>query len=101
MIILKSIFCLIILNFYVCRASYPFTCSNPNLNFSKQIELWFKKPFIKATNPPEWPGEGGVAVVIPEDLKEESENRFKENQFNIVASDLIALDRSMPDLRSK
>lgn len=52
------------------------------------------------TNPPEWPGENGKGVVIPEHLKEESNQRFKENEFDIVASDLIALNRTVPDLRS-
>ncbi|RNA32860.1 polypeptide N-acetylgalactosaminyltransferase 13 isoform X2 [Brachionus plicatilis] len=53
------------------------------------------------TNPPEWPGENGRGVVIPEHLKEESKERFKENEFDIVASDLVALNRSIPDIRSE
>lgn len=51
-------------------------------------------------NPPDWPGENGKAVIIPENLKESSKERFKENEFDIVASDLIALNRSIPDVRS-
>ena len=46
------------------------------------------------------PGEDGKGVEIPDHLKEESERRYKENQFNIVVSEMIALDRSLPDLRS-
>ncbi|CAF1312864.1 unnamed protein product, partial [Didymodactylos carnosus] len=42
----------------------------------------------------------GRAVVIPSELKDEAKKRFKENQFNIVASDLIALNRSINDQRS-
>lgn len=41
----------------------------------------------------------GRAVVIPEHLKEESEKRFPEHQFNIIASDMMSLNRSMPDVR--
>ena len=55
---------------------------------------------IEGTNPSSWPGEGGRAVVIPAHLKESSKTRFKENQFNIVASDLMALNRSINDQRS-
>ena len=55
---------------------------------------------FKGTNPSNWPGEGGRAVVIPNHLREESKKRFKENQFNIVASDLMALNRSINDQRS-
>jgi hypothetical protein len=53
-----------------------------------------------ATNPPNWHGEGGRAVAIPNELQAESKDRFKENQFNILASDLIALNRSIKDQRS-
>lgn len=52
------------------------------------------------SNPSSWPGEGGRGVVIPSHLQDESKKRFKENQFNIVASDLIALNRSINDQRS-
>lgn len=55
---------------------------------------------LAATNPPNWHGEGGRAVAIPNELQAESKDRFKENQFNILASDLIALNRSIKDQRS-
>lgn len=41
----------------------------------------------------------GKAVVIPDDLKEESEKRFPEHQFNIIASDMMSMNRTMPDVR--
>ncbi|CAF1006359.1 unnamed protein product [Adineta ricciae] len=53
-----------------------------------------------ATNPPNWHGEGGRAVVIPADLQSEAKRRFLENQFNILASDLVALNRTIKDQRS-
>jgi hypothetical protein len=40
-------------------------------------------------------------VKIPDKMKQISEHPFKENQFNIVASEMIALDRSIPDGRDK
>lgn len=62
------------------------------------IAKWFGSG--SGTNPSSWPGEGGRAVLIPANLKDEAKNRFKENQFNIVASDLMALNRSINDQRS-
>ena len=50
-------------------------------------------------NPKSWPGENGNAVVLPEHLKQKAKERFKENQFNVIASDLIALNRTIPDVR--
>lgn len=41
----------------------------------------------------------GAAVVIPEHLKEEDKNRFKEHQFSIVANELMSMNRTMPDVR--
>lgn len=70
-------------------------------NFLNKIKQWFREDSAnEPTNPPDWPGENGRAVVIPDNLKEESKKRFKENQFNIVASDIMALNRSVPDQRS-
>ncbi|UJR16353.1 hypothetical protein I4U23_003257 [Adineta vaga] len=52
------------------------------------------------TNPTNWHGEAGRAVVIPSELQSEAKKRFAENQFNILASDLVALNRSIKDQRS-
>jgi len=65
---------------------------------TKIPKWWDVKP--GATNPPNWHGEGGRGVVIPQDLQEQSKKRFTENQFNILASDLMALNRSIKDQRS-
>ncbi len=51
-------------------------------------------------NPPDWHGEEGREVVVPRDLQAEVDRRFKENNFNVVASDLVALNRTVPDTRS-
>lgn len=66
--------------------------------WEERQSCWFEN--IGATNPPSWHGEGGRAVAIPQELQEESKKRFTENQFNILASDLIALNRSIRDQRS-
>lgn len=73
--------------------------SSTKQNFMNKVKNLFAWN-SDATNPPGWPGENGRAVQIPQNLKEESKKRFKENQFNIMASDMIALNRSVPDQRS-
>jgi polypeptide N-acetylgalactosaminyltransferase len=75
---------------------------NDRSNFLNKIKQWFKEDSVfEPVNPSSWPGENGHAVVVPEHLKKEADRRFKENQFNIVASELMALNRSIPDQRSE
>lgn len=77
------------------------TVKDDRKNFLNKLKEWFREDNShEPTNPPDWPGENGRAVVIPDDRKEEVKKRFKENQFNIVASDIMALNRSVPDQRS-
>nr|XP_015214277.1 PREDICTED: polypeptide N-acetylgalactosaminyltransferase 13 isoform X2 [Lepisosteus oculatus] len=47
----------------------------------------------------EGPGEMGKPVVIPKEDQEKMKELFKINQFNLMASDMIALNRSLPDVR--
>ncbi|XP_013383815.1 polypeptide N-acetylgalactosaminyltransferase 1 [Lingula anatina] len=56
-------------------------------------------PKVFNTKPPDGPGEMGKPVIIPEDKKAESKEMFKINQFNLMASDMIALNRTLPDVR--
>ncbi len=93
-------------NLYKFRTTVPetthqFSTPNDRNNFLNKLKLWFKEKPSEHKNPSNWPGENGRPVQIPAHLKAESERRFKENQFNIVASDLIALNRSIPDQRSE
>jgi len=48
---------------------------------------------------PDVPGEMGRPVVIGDDRQAEMKEQFKVNQFNILASDLISPNRSLPDVR--
>ena len=45
------------------------------------------------------PGEMGKAVQIPKEREEEKKEKFKINQFNLLASEMIALNRSLADVR--
>ncbi|VDM21756.1 unnamed protein product [Wuchereria bancrofti] len=46
------------------------------------------------------PGEMGSAVIIDPSQQEERTRKFKENQFDVMASDLISINRALPDYRS-
>lgn len=48
---------------------------------------------------PTGPGEMGKPVSIPLDRQAEAKEKFKINQFNLVASEMISLNRSLPDYR--
>ncbi|KAJ1349214.1 Polypeptide N-acetylgalactosaminyltransferase 3 [Parelaphostrongylus tenuis] len=54
---------------------------------------------MKSFQSPEY-GENGAGVVIPTELTAEKDKRFAENQFNVMASELISVNRSLPDYRS-
>ncbi|KFD51521.1 hypothetical protein M514_07571 [Trichuris suis] len=45
-------------------------------------------------------GEMGGPVVLNEDEQSEATRRFQENQFNVVASEHISLNRSLPNCQS-
>ena len=64
---------------------------------SDQLRSW--KPPILKSNPRSWPGEGGRAVTIPKEEEALKNEKFKLNQFNLLASDKIALNRTLRDVR--
>ena len=47
------------------------------------------------------PGEMGKPVIIEPENKAESQRLFKINEFNLMASDRISLNRSLPDVRPR
>lgn len=50
-------------------------------------------------NPENWPGEDGKGVQLLEEEEALRKEKFALNQFNLLASDAIALNRSIPDVR--
>ncbi|KAM7537339.1 hypothetical protein Aperf_G00000067799 [Anoplocephala perfoliata] len=44
-------------------------------------------------------GEGGKAVRLPANLRADSKAKFGLNQFDVVISDLISVNRTLPDVR--
>jgi polypeptide N-acetylgalactosaminyltransferase len=44
-------------------------------------------------------GEMGKPVNIPKSQEKEKNEKFKINQFNLMASELISLNRSLSDVR--
>lgn len=64
---------------------------------SAQLRRW--TPVKLDVNPPKWPGEMGKAVVIGKEEEQLKNEEFKLNQFNLLASDRIALNRSLADVR--
>ena len=47
------------------------------------------------------PGEYGKPVVLTGEEKEQADKLFTKEAFNIVVSDKVALDRSVPDTRDE
>ena len=45
------------------------------------------------------PGAGGKPVHIPKSREEERKEKFRINQFNLLASEMISLNRSLTDVR--
>nr|XP_054767893.1 polypeptide N-acetylgalactosaminyltransferase 13-like [Lytechinus pictus] len=48
---------------------------------------------------PNGPGEMGKAVIIPQDKESLKNEMFRINQFNLLASDMISVNRTLPDVR--
>ena len=45
-------------------------------------------------------GENGRAVSVPRELEAEAKDKYRVHQFNLIASDLVSVNRSLPDYRS-
>ena len=65
----------------------------------KERELLAGDVLEPVQKPHEGPGEMGKPVVIPKEDQEKMKQMFKISQFNLMASEMIALNRSLPDVR--
>lgn len=63
----------------------------------QKLRTWTKARVVSKNKG--MPGELGKAVAIPPDKEEEKKEKFKINQFNLMASDMISLNRSLQDVR--
>ncbi|CAG0889314.1 unnamed protein product [Darwinula stevensoni] len=61
------------------------------------LQAWEQAPSVRPQIGS--PGEEGKPVHIPPGQETEVEEKFKLNQFNILASDMISVNRSLPDVR--
>lgn len=61
------------------------------------VEQWNANDYLAQ----EGAGEKGKAVQLNITEEQKSKNTFQINQFNLVASDKVALNRSLPDIRKK
>jgi len=61
------------------------------------LQKWEKAPTVKEHSGS--PGEMGKPVKLPPAVERLVADKFKLNQFNVLASDAISLNRSLPDVR--
>ncbi|XP_041775063.1 polypeptide N-acetylgalactosaminyltransferase 5 isoform X1 [Anopheles merus] len=71
--------------------------SMPRTYRPQELKKWRQAPTV-AENYGR-PGEMGKPVKIPANQQELMKEKFKENQFNLLASDMIWLNRSLTDVR--
>ncbi|KIH67168.1 hypothetical protein ANCDUO_02505 [Ancylostoma duodenale] len=76
------------------KISRNMTTLNPRLQ--QKLDLLMS---LKSFQAPEH-GEQGVGVLVPAEKAAEKDKRFLENQFNVMASEMISVNRSLPDYRS-
>lgn len=66
---------------------------------TNELKKWKPAPVVRENSGK--PGEMGKAVKMKSYQLDEMKEKFKENQFNLLASDMIWLNRSLADVRHK
>ncbi|XP_055295467.1 polypeptide N-acetylgalactosaminyltransferase 13-like [Sitodiplosis mosellana] len=69
----------------------------PEKYLDSELVEW--EPAPEPISRPEEPGNLGNVVNIPSELKEEADKRWSEHRFNIIANEMMSLNRTMPDIR--
>lgn len=80
--------------------SYSFISSSQGVHGTYKASLlrrWRPAPTVQPVHG--LPGELGKAVHIPTEQEAEMKEKFKLNQFNLMASDMISFNRSLADVR--
>ena len=111
---------LILFSYSDCSNGVGFGCTNTDtgkkgsIQFSKRVSLdshgreieEYSRNKLRSWTPAKtvtkhkgYPGEMGKAVQIPSDKEAEKKEKFKINQFNLLASEMISLNRSLQDVR--
>lgn len=62
-----------------------------------KLHTWDNAPTVREHTGS--PGEMGRPVKLPPAVERLVSDKFKINQFNVLASDAISLNRSLPDVR--
>ena len=62
-----------------------------------QLRKWEKRKPVKKQG--DLPGEMGAKVKTPSDMTEIKKEKFKINQFNLLVSEMISINRSLKDVR--
>lgn len=71
--------------------------SNKRQYSQARLHLWRPAKVVRENKGS--PGEMGAAVHIPPENEAKQQELFKLNQFNLMASDMISLNRSLKDIR--
>ncbi|XP_052771535.1 polypeptide N-acetylgalactosaminyltransferase 13-like isoform X2 [Mya arenaria] len=94
----------LLMYFTDCATHSAADCNNNNNNNEKPVKK-SEESLLQRILPkgllgrPSMPGDMGKPVHIPSDRQEESKEKFKIHQFNLVASDMMSFNRTLPDYR--
>lgn len=75
------------------------TINYTSISTSQESIDWHDYKFIDEEKLRQGMGENGSVAKLPTGLEKLKEELFKENGFNAALSDLISINRSVPDIR--